>query len=287
MTNAEQTKTMRAHAKINLCLYVLNKRDDGYHNIKSLMQMVDFGDEVTVTHTDETGIVLKTNDMSLPVDEKNIAHRAAALMMETFHLHGGFLIEIEKKIPVAGGLAGGSTNAAAVMHLINDICDLSLPFEKLAELGALLGADVPFCLFDKPAKAEGIGEILTPVCGLKDCYIVLVNPGVGVSTAEIYHALDSEERPMDADMDSLIDALSEGDLKRAFLHMENHMQKAAEERCPQIGMLIDKLYEAGADYAMMSGSGASCFGVFVKEPNSAKLQNSFGKNLVAITKPVI
>ncbi len=287
MTFVEKTKTMRAHAKINLCLYVLDKRDDGYHNIKSLMQMVDFGDEVTVTHTQKPGIVLQTNDDTLPLDQKNIAYRAAALMQETFQLPGGFLIEIEKRIPVAGGLAGGSTNAAAVLHLINDICSLSLSFEKLASLGMQLGADVPFCLFDKPAKAEGIGEVLTPACGLKDCYVVLVNPGIGVSTAEIYHALDSEERPLNVDIDPLMNALAEGDLKTAFLHMENHMQQAAQERCPQIGQLIEKLYAAGADFAMMSGSGATCFGIFCTEPESKKLLAAFGENLVAITKPII
>lgn len=287
MTFAEKSKTMRAHAKINLCLYVLKRRDDGYHNIKSLMQTVEFGDEVTLTHTQKTGIVLKTNDASLPLDEKNIAYRAAVLMQETFCLSGGFLIEIKKRIPVAGGLAGGSTNAAAVLHLINDICSLSLSFEKLASLGVQLGADVPFCLFDKPAKAEGIGEVLTPASGLKNCYVVLVNPGIGVSTADIYHALDSEERPIDVDITPLVNALAEEDIKTAFLHMKNHMQQAAEERCPQIGQLIKKLYAAGADFAMMSGSGATCFGVFCTEPDRDNLQATFGDTLVAVTKPVI
>jgi len=143
MVVAEKTITVPAYAKINLCLYVLNKRDDGYHNIKSVMQMVDFGDMVTVTHTNETGIRIETNSMAIPKDDTNIAYHAARLMQECYDLAGGFTIKIDKRIPVAAGLAGGSTNAAAVMHAINSLCALGLTEKQLAEKGGNLGADVP------------------------------------------------------------------------------------------------------------------------------------------------
>ncbi|MBE7022585.1 MAG: 4-(cytidine 5'-diphospho)-2-C-methyl-D-erythritol kinase [Ruminococcaceae bacterium] len=283
----ENQRTMTAHAKINLCLHVLDKRSDGYHNIISLMQMVDFGDEVTVRHTKEAGIQIETSNADLPTDSANIAYRAAALMQETYQLSGGFFIRLKKKIPVAAGLAGGSTNAAAVMQLINELCGLSLSVSELAALGVKLGADVPFCLYKKPALAEGIGERLTPVSGLKNCRIVLVNPGVYVSTATIYRELDCEKRPISADVQPLLAALSAGDLSAAFPEMTNNMQAAAQRHCPEIADLIEKLYAAGADHAMMSGSGATCFGIFTTEPDARRLQGIFGKQLVAVTKPII
>lgn len=278
--------TMVSRAKINLYLDVVGKRADGYHNIESIMQMVDFGDTVTVEHTEKTGITVSTNHPELPVDEGNIAYRAAKLMQETYHLPGGFNIYIEKQIPVAAGLAGGSTNAAAVMHLINRLCNLELSFEELAKLGVTLGADVPFCLFGKPALCEGIGEKLTPVTGLSDCYIVLTNPGVGVSTGKIYQALDGENAPKGGNVRSLIQSLSDNNLSDAFGNMVNVMEPVAKGFCPEICDLLLKLREAGADHVMMSGSGATCFGIFCKEPDKTTLESLFGSKLVVITRPV-
>ncbi len=278
--------TMVSRAKINLYLDVVGKREDGYHNIESIMQMVEFGDVVTVEHTKKPGIVVCTNHPELPIDEGNIAYRAAKLMQETYHLSGGFNIQIEKQVPVAAGLAGGSTNAAAVMHLINRLCNLKLSFEELAELGVTLGADVPFCLFGKPALCEGIGEKLTPVSGLSGCYIVLTNPGVGVSTGKIYQALDGENPQKGGSVRALMQNLSEKNLTAAFGDMVNVMEPVAKEYCPEISDLLSKLREAGADHVMMSGSGATCFGIFCNEPDRALIKSLFGSQLVAITKPV-
>lgn len=279
--------TMIARAKINLLLSVLNRREDGYHNILSLMQMVDFGDEVTVACTKESGIVLESNRTDLPTDSGNIAYRAAALMKETFGLEGGFKITLKKSIPVAAGLAGGSTNAAAVMHLINRLCALNLSFEELAELGVTLGADVPFCLYGRPALCEGIGERLTPVSGLSDCYIVLANPGVAVSTAMIYQALDGKKQPRTGDADKLIRALSERKLAEAFCEMKNVMEPVATEFCPEIATLLAKLKEAGAEHVMMSGSGATCFGIFKEKPDEETVKRLLGAAFVAVTRPVL
>ncbi len=279
-------KTKKSYAKINLSLKVLNKRLDGYHNIESVMQMVDFGDEVTLCHEHNAGIRLRTNHPDLPIDERNIAYRAAALMQETYGIGGGFSIYLHKKIPVAAGLAGGSTNAAAVMHLINDVCGLSLSVPELQSLGVKLGADVPFCLYGKPALAEGIGEVLTPVAGLEDCYVVLVNPGVQVSTAAIYKAIDEENSPAGGDTQTLLKALQQKNLQVAFSNMKNMMEPVAIQYCPAIAELLHKLRQAGADHAMMSGSGATCFGIFLKEPAEAELKALFGKDYVAVARLV-
>ncbi len=278
--------TMLAKAKINLYLDVVGKRSDGYHDIESIMQMVDFGDDITVSVTDMPEIAVTTNIPGLPVDEGNIAYRAAKLMQKHFNLSCGFSIHLHKRIPVAAGLAGGSTNAAVVMHLINELCDLKLSFEELAELGVTLGADVPFCLYGKPALCEGIGEKLTPVTGLSGCYIVLVNPGVGVSTAMIYKALDGENPPKGGNVHQLIKDLKVHNADAAFANMINVMEPVAMAHCPAIEELLAKLKEAGADHVMMSGSGATCFGVFSKEPKLSDMKDLFGESFVALAKPV-
>lgn len=282
-----QTFSMTANAKINLSLYILGKRPDGYHDIESVMQTVEFGDTVTLSVLETPEIRLSTNASDLPVDEGNIAYRAAKLMQEVFALSCGFSIHIEKRIPIAAGLAGGSTNAAAVMHLINKACNLGCTVEELAAIGVKLGADVPFCLCGKPALAEGIGERLTPIQGLSDCYIVLANPGVAVSTGMIYKALDGEVNPEIGNSHALLEALAKKDLQKAFLNMNNMMEKVAARYCPAISEQLQKLEAAGADHVMMSGSGATCFGIFLKEPSEETIKECLGTDFVAITKPVI
>ena len=280
-----KTQSMVSRAKINLSLSVLGKREDGYHDIESVMQTVEFGDVVTVTHTKEPGIRIQSSHPELPIDEGNIAYRAAKLMQENYEIPGGFTIFLDKRIPVAAGLAGGSTNAAAVMHLINHLCDLSLTKEQLSELGVTLGADVPFCLYGGAALCRGIGEQITPIQGLRNCHILLVNPGVGVSTAMIYQAIDSAPAVDKADTEKLLSGLLEQNLSMAFSEMKNMMEPVARGICPEISGLLEKLQEAGADHVMMSGSGATCVGFFVNKPDEEKLKDLFGKDFVALTVP--
>lgn len=279
--------SMPSPAKINLCLNIIGKRSDGYHDIESLMQTLDFGDTVHIGLREDGQIAVSCNRPDLPTDEGNIAYRAAALMKEQFGLTQGFTIEIDKQIPVAAGLAGGSGNAAAVLHGINRLCELNLLPNELAEIGLKLGADVPFCLYGRPALAEGIGEILTPAAGLSACYVVLVNPGVGVSTGQIYQSLDSGEMPEGGDVRTLIATLEKGNLSEAFAHMKNMMEPAAKRFCPDIEILIRELYNMGADHAMMSGSGATCFGIFTQKPDEEALRKHFCSCLVAVAKPIL
>ncbi len=278
--------TLESRAKINLSLFVLGKRPDGYHTIESVMQTVDFGDRVTIELADAPGIQLETNRPDLPAGEGNIAYRAAALLQKTFDLHHGFFIHLDKRIPVAAGLAGGSGNAAAVLQGINQLCGLGLSDKELAALGLTLGADVPFCLYGRPALATGIGERLTPVAGLSDCYIVLTNPGVSVSTALIYQVLDSGNLPAAGHTDRLVKALEQGCMNEAFAEMKNVMEPAAIQYCPAIAVLLDRLRSSGAAHAMMSGSGATCFGVFPDRPDMETLRQTFGDQLVAVARPI-
>ncbi|MBQ9914986.1 MAG: 4-(cytidine 5'-diphospho)-2-C-methyl-D-erythritol kinase [Clostridia bacterium] len=278
--------TMTAKAKINLTLKVLGRRENGYHDIQSIMQLLEFGDEVSVEWQNTPGIRVTCSQKDLPTDENNIAYRAAELMQKTYGISGGFQIHLEKKIPVAAGLAGGSTNAAAVMHLINRLCKLQLSFSELASLGLTLGADVPFCLYGKPALAEGIGEILSPASGLLDCYVVLANPGIGVSTGAIYKAIDEASVAPKTDTKKLLAALAQGDLAEAFLHMENMMEPVAESFCPEIREILSAIKKTGADHVMMSGSGATCFGIYLKKPDEQMLKKILGNSFVALTTPV-
>lgn len=252
----------KAYAKINLSLDVLSKRADGYHEVSMLMHQITLADTVSLSLTDEKEIILTSDSDKIPTDEKNIAYRAAKLLFDEFQIDHGVKIHIEKNIPIAGGLAGGSTDAAAVLMLLNEALALKLSKAELMNLGLRLGADVPYCIFGLPALSEGIGEKLTEICGLPECKILIVNPGVEISTKDIYEKIDSYTERQPVDNPAIISALSEGNLREASAQMVNVMQPVAANQCHQIIEINQKLMELGAIHAMMSGSGATCFGIF-------------------------
>ncbi|MBQ4516160.1 MAG: 4-(cytidine 5'-diphospho)-2-C-methyl-D-erythritol kinase, partial [Clostridia bacterium] len=194
---------------------------------------------------------------------------------------------IEKNIPIAGGMAGGSTDAAAVLSLINNACSLDLSKEQLMEIGLKLGADVPYCIFEKPALAEGIGEKLSEIPGLPPCKILLVNPGVEVSTKEVYETIDSYKNNERVDNVSLIMCLSEQKLAESTHYMKNVMQPVSSKICPQISEIIEKIRDIGALHAMMSGSGATCFGLFDKNTDLTDVERLFPECSVNVTYPKI
>ena len=276
-----------AHAKINLSLDVLSRRSDGYHEVSMAMHQVELADVVKLTRTDVKVINLTSNSAQIPLDERNIAYKAAKLMTELFNLDCGFDIYIEKNIPIAGGMAGGSTDAAAVLSLINNACSLDLSKEQLMEIGLKLGADVPYCIFEKPALAEGIGEKLSEIPGLPPCKILLVNPGVEVSTKEVYETIDSYKNNERVDNVSLIMCLSEQKLAESTHYMKNVMQPVSSKICPQISEIIEKIRDIGALHAMMSGSGATCFGLFDKNTDLTDVERLFPECSVNVTYPKI
>lgn len=258
----KDTVTLKALAKINLGLDVLGKRDNGYHDVRMVMQTIYLYDNVTIEKKEQPGIELTTNLHFLPVDENNIAYKAAKMLIEEFQIEEGVCITLEKHIPVAAGLAGGSSNAAAVLVGMNRLFDLGLSQEQLMERGVSLGADVPYCVMRGTVLAEGIGEILTPLPPLPKCYVLIAKPGISVSTKMVYEKLDSKEIEDHPDIDALLEGLEAQDLAKVAASMGNVLERVTIDEYPVIEEIKNAMKEAGALNAMMSGSGPTVFGLF-------------------------
>lgn len=258
----ENTLTLKALAKINLGLDVLGKRDNGYHDVRMVMQTIYLYDNVTLTRTEEPGIRLETNLPYLPVDEKNIAYKAAKLLIDEFQIKKGVSIKLDKHIPVAAGLAGGSSNAAAVLVGMNRLFRLGLSQEELMERGVSLGADVPYCVMRGTALAEGIGEDLSALMPMPKCYVLIAKPPISVSTKMVYEALDAKEIVEHPDIDGVLEGLSKQDLTKVASSMGNVLESVTIEKYPIIADIKAAMKEAGALNAMMSGSGPTVFGIF-------------------------
>lgn len=260
---------LKALGKINLGLDVLGKRENGYHDVRMVMQTIYVYDNVTIQKTKESGIVVKTNLFYLPTDENNIAYQAAKLLMDEFEIKEGVMITLDKHIPVAAGMAGGSSNAAAVLVGMNQLFGLGLGMEELMERGVRLGADVPYCVMRGTVLAEGIGEILTPLPPLPKCYVLIAKPGISVSTKMVYEKLDATEIKEHPDIDAIVEGLEQGDLERVAMSMGNVLENVTIELYPEIRQIKKVMLETGAMNAMMSGSGPTVFGIY-KERKLAK-----------------
>ena len=252
----------RAYAKINLSLDVLGKREDGYHEVRMVMQSIDLYDHVWLQKTEESGIALTVDKPYLPTDDRNLMVRAAKLMFERFSLPGGLRMKLDKYIPVAAGMAGGSTDAAAVFRGINALYGLGLSDEALMALGVTLGADIPYCIQGKTMLSEGIGEKLTRLPDCPKCYIIAAKPAFSVSTKGVYEEIDRIGTYPHPDTEGLIEGLKRGDLLQMTSCMGNVLEYVTGSRYPVIGQIEANLRENGALKAMMSGSGPTVFGVF-------------------------
>lgn len=252
----------RSYAKINLTLDVLNRREDGYHDIKMIMQTVSLFDLILVDRTRDSGISVATNLRYLPNNDKNIAYKAADAFLQKTGAKGGAKIMIHKNIPVAAGLAGGSGNCAAVLTAMNMLHGGILTDDELHTIGASLGADVPYCFNGGTQIAEGIGEILTPLSAMPDAYILLVKPPISVSTAAIYEQIDSAPVSVRPDTEAMKQALSDGDINAVSKNLCNVMEAVTEQMYPVIGGIKRKMMMNGALGAVMSGSGPTVFGIF-------------------------
>ena len=217
---------------------------------------------VTGTRIEEPGIQVETNLSYLPVDENNIAYKAAKLLIDEFDIREGVHIKLEKRIPVAAGMAGGSSNAAAVLVGMNRMFDLGLSQSELMERGVSLGADVPYCVMRGTALAEGIGEKLSSLPSMRRCYILVAKPAISVSTKWVYETLDAKEIVEHPDIDGLLQGLKEQDLSKIASSMGNVLESVTIERYPIIETIKDAMKEAGALNTMMSGSGPTVFGIF-------------------------
>lgn len=250
-------QTFLAPAKINICLHVLGRRADGYHDLAMLMQRVSLYDKISMAFTDSDDIRVHCGGVKLPSGQQNIAERAARALFERVGIHRGLEIVIEKNIPVAAGLGGGSSDAASVLMGLNDMLGLGLTSEELMETGVKLGADVPFFIFKHPAWATGIGDKLERVHGLPPVWYVLVNPGLEVSTGWVY-----ENLRLTSMRDNHRIPRFSGTVKEVVEILHNDLETVTVERFPLIAQVKQQLMGCGADGALMSGSGSTVFGVF-------------------------
>ena len=257
-----RTIRLKAYAKVNLGLDVLRKREDGYHEVRMIMQSVDIYDSIEMKKINDAKIIVETNLKFLPTNQDNLVYKAAKLLFDTYNLPGGLEINLRKYIPVAAGMAGGSTDAAAVLYGINRMYELNLSLEELMEHGVKIGADVPFCLMRGTVLAEGIGEKLTKLKAAPDCHVVIAKPPYGVSTKWVYTTLKADEIEEHPDIDALLRAIEEGDLHKLAASMGNVLEPVTKTEHRSIGEIEDIMKEEGALNALMSGSGPTVFGLF-------------------------
>lgn len=253
---------LKALGKINLGLDVLGRRPNGYHDVRMVMQTVYLYDQILLEKTDKEGISLETNLFYLPVNENNLAYRAAKMLIDEFAIKEGVHISLEKHIPVAAGMAGGSSNAAAVLYGTNRLFQLGLTDQELMDRGVQLGADVPYCIMRGTVLAEGIGEKLTPLPAMPKCHVLLAKPPISVSTQKVYEKLDAQKVTKHPDIDGILLGLQTGDLKKITSSMGNVLENVTITEYPQIERIKDVMKEEGALNAMMSGSGPTVFGIY-------------------------
>lgn len=253
---------LKALAKINLGLDVTGCREDGYHLVRMIMQTIHLFDSVQMEKRAKPGIRLTTNIRFLPTDEHNIAYKAAKLLMEEFQITEGIHIDIKKCIPVSAGMAGGSTDAAAVLYGMNQMYGLRLSQRKLAKRALALGADVPYCLMRGTALAEGIGEKLTRLPAIPRCPVVIAKPGINVSTKWVYDRLDLNKQTRHPNIDQLVTDIKRQNLKKMASHMGNILEEVTVKEYPVIARIKENLIGHGALNAMMSGSGPTVFALF-------------------------
>lgn len=255
---------IKAYAKINLGLDVVRRLENGYHEVKMVMQTVGIYDVLDFKRI-QNGIVITTDSGELPTNEDNLVYKAAKLMMEQYHISEGVEIHLEKNIPIAAGMAGGSTDAAATLKGMNRLFDLGCTLKDLMELGVKIGADVPYCVMGGTALAEGIGEKLTPLAPAPDCYVLVAKPDINVSTKYVYEHLDAQEIIKHPDIDGMVEAIAEESLQGILDRMENVLETVTVSAYPVIQTIKDRMKELGAINSLMSGSGPTVFGIFVEK----------------------
>lgn len=263
---------LKALAKINLGLDVLGRRENGYHDVRMVMQSIYLYDEVKLEKTAEPGLTTVSNLSFLPTGDGNIAYKAARLLQEEFQITEGIKITLNKHIPVAAGLAGGSSNAAAVLFGMNRMFRLGLSQKDLMDRGVRLGADVPYCIMRGTVLAEGIGEKLSVLPAMPKCTVLIAKPPVSVSTKVVYEALDAKEITEHPDIDGIIEGLKNNSLKQVAACMGNVLEDVTVPMHPVIDQIKQEMKSAGALNAMMSGSGPTVFGLFESRADAREAQ---------------
>ncbi len=276
--------TLKAHAKINLSLDIIGKREDGYHDLCTVMQSIKLADDITLRHAHEISVCCDLK--FLPCDDRNIAWRAAKLFMDEISSHSGVSIQIRKRIPVGGGMGGGSADAAAVLMGLNKLYHYPVPFTRLTELGLMCGADVPFCMTGGTCLAEGLGEILTPLSPLPHCYILLIKPRFSQSTKKLFSRVSMQKITCHPDTHGLINSLHNRDLKGICVRLYNVLETFTDK--PEIENYKVLLRQCGALGVLMTGSGSVVYGIFHSFEKAKDAREIFSKLPVHtyITTPV-
>lgn len=262
----------RAYAKINLGLDVLRRRPDGYHEVKMIMQTVGIYDELSFAVCREPGVFLECDDKELPLGADNLICRAAELLMCEKGITQGVKIHLTKRIPIAAGMAGGSSDAAAALRGLNELFALGLSKEELQRLGVRLGADIPYCIVGGTMLSEGIGEILSPLPAPPACVLLIAKPDINVSTKYVYENLHADRLTFHPDIDGMAATLESGDLDGVICRMGNVLETVTEKAYPVIRELKTVMCEGGAANALMSGSGPTVFGIFREEEAARAVQ---------------
>ncbi|MGB2993514.1 MAG: 4-(cytidine 5'-diphospho)-2-C-methyl-D-erythritol kinase [Paenisporosarcina sp.] len=263
---------VKAPAKINLTLDVLHKRPDGYHEVEMIMTTVDLADRIGLEPRTDGQIRIISADRYVPDDHRNLAYQAAKLLRDTYRVKEGVTITLEKKIPVAAGLAGGSSDAAATLKGLNYLWDLKLTADQLAEHGAKIGSDVSFCVYGGTALATGRGEHIQELPAPPNCWIILAKPSIGVSTADVYGGLKMNEvvHPKTQDM---IRAIHEKNYELMCEAMGNALESVTLKLHPEVSMIKEQMMKFGADAVLMSGSGPTVFGIVQHESRVNRIYN--------------
>ena len=264
---------IKAYGKVNISLDVVGKREDGYHLLSMIMQNIDLYDEIEV-EKQQCGIILECNKSYVPVDNRNLAYKAAEIFKERYDIVDGVKINIEKNIPVSAGLAGGSTDAAAVLKVMNKLFNVNATEEELMELGLKLGADIPYCIHGGTALCEGIGEIITPIKPFRDKIVVLVKPAFGVSTKEVYKNFNLEKVKQHPKTADIINAIENDDLNFVASNMKNLLENVTLRKHKILIKIKEEMNACGAINSMMSGSGPTVFAFF---DDMLKAQRCFEK----------
>lgn len=263
---------VKAPAKINLSLDVLHKREDGYHEVEMIMTTIDLADRLELTLLEQDKIKIISHNRFVPDDQRNLAYQAALLLKERFHIKKGVSMIIEKSIPVAAGLAGGSSDAAAVLRGLNKLWNLGLTIDELAKIGSEIGSDVSFCVYGGTALATGRGEIITELPAAPTCWVILAKPFIGVSTADVYRRLDLNgvKHP---NTQGMVQAIETGDYEKVCSLLGNVLEEVTFPLHPEVAQIKEQMKRFGADAVLMSGSGPTVFGLVRHDSRMQRIYN--------------
>jgi len=263
---------VKAPAKINLALDVLHKRPDGFHEVEMIMTTIDLADRVELELLHDDKIHILSHNRYVPDDQRNLAFQAAQLLKDRFHVKQGVKISIEKTIPVAAGLAGGSSDAAATLRGLNKLWNLGLSMDELAELGSEIGSDVSFCVYGGTALAKGRGEIITQIPAPPTCWVILAKPFIGVSTAEVYRRLNIAET-VHPNIAGMIEAINAHDYQEVCVNVGNVLEEVTLNLHPEVALIKEQMKRFGADAVLMSGSGPTVFGIVQHDSRMHRIYN--------------